>query len=314
MPDKVICVGFCCVDVCIRGVAQIDFSKELIPVKETSIWIGGDAVNESYVLNKLGKKVELITGLGGDPTADFIRMVLDEAGVDYSKSVTNPDSPSMLSVPLIREDAERSFFNAARPESLSFRVDPEKIRGARVVSLASLYFPPFDDVDNALAVARTAKESGAIVCADMMYSEGCRLETYRDLWPCIDYFFPNQEEARGLTGEDDPDRMAERILSFGVSNVIIKIGKRGCLARNRDTRMIVPPFLVEAVDTTGAGDNFAAGFITGLMEGQDLYHCCRYANAAASIAVAHIGASTGVRSREQLQEVLDSEKEVSHAL
>ena len=100
--------------------------------------------------------------------------------------------------------------------------------------------------------------------------------------------------------------MAKTLLDYGVGCVVIKVGKQGCLATNRKGAILVPPYLVKAKDTTGAGDNFAAGFITGLMDGQDLKNCCRYANAAASIAIQFDGASTGIRSRAQLDAVLKS--------
>lgn len=307
MEQEVLCIGFCCVDVLIRGLGEIDRSREGIPAEKITMWIGGDAMNEAYVLKHLGNRVKLLTGLADDGAAKFIRAVLDEAGIDYSLSYQMQDSDTTIACPVVFQDAERSIINAGLSDSLRFMIDPTTMPKARVVSLASLFMPPLDKPQQVLEVARQAKANGSIVCADMMWTEGVsNLETFREVWQYIDYFFPNEDEAAKLTGKDDPEEMAKTLLDYGVGCVVIKVGKQGCLATNRKGAILVPPYLVKAKDTTGAGDNFAAGFITGLMDGQDLKNCCRYANAAASIAIQFDGASTGIRSRAQLDAVLKS--------
>ncbi len=307
MEQEVLCIGFCCVDVLIRGLGEIDRSREGIPAEKITMWIGGDAMNEAYVLKHLGNRVKLLTGLADDGAAKFIRAVLDEAGIDYSLSYQMQDSDTTIACPVVFQDAERSIINAGLSDSLRFMIDPATMPKARVVSLASLFMPPLDKPQQVLEVARQAKANGSIVCADMMWTEGVsNLETFREVWQYIDYFFPNEDEAAKLTGKDDPEEMAKTLLDYGVGCVVIKVGKQGCLATNRKGAILVPPYLVKAKDTTGAGDNFAAGFITGLMDGQDLKNCCRYANAAASIAIQFDGASTGIRSRAQLDSVLKS--------
>lgn len=307
MEQEVLCIGFCCVDVLIRGLGEIDRSREGIPAEKITMWIGGDAMNEAYVLKHLGNRVKLLTGLADDGAAKFIRAVLDEAGIDYSLSYQMQDSDTTIACPVVFQDAERSIINAGLSDSLRFMIDPATMPKARVVSLASLFMPPLDKPQQVLEVARQAKANGSVVCADMMWTEGVsNLETFREVWQYIDYFFPNEDEAAKLTGKDDPEEMAKTLLDYGVGCVVIKVGKQGCLATNRKGAILVPPYLVKAKDTTGAGDNFAAGFITGLMDGQDLKNCCRYANAAASIAIQFDGASTGIRSRAQLDAVLKS--------
>lgn len=307
MEQEVLCIGFCCVDVLIRGLGEIDRSQESIPAEKITMWIGGDAMNEAYVLKHLGNRVKLLTGLADDGAAKFIRAVLDEAGIDYSLSYQMQASDTTIACPVVFQDAERSIINAGLSDSLRFMIDPAALPKAKVVSLASLFMPPLDKPQQVLEVARQAKANGSIVCADMMWTEGVsNLETFREVWQYIDYFFPNEDEAAKLTGKDDPEEMAKTLLDYGVGCVVIKVGKQGCLATNRKGAILVPPYLVKAKDTTGAGDNFAAGFITGLMDGQDLKNCCRYANAAASIAIQFDGASTGIRSRAQLDAVLKS--------
>ena len=88
------------------------------------------------------------------------------------------------------------------------------------------------------------------------------------------------------------DRAAEALLEAGVKNVIIKCGSKGCYVCNHEIKMYIPAVPnVNCIDTTGAGDSFAAGFIYGLSEGYSLEKCAEYANECGAKAVSVIGAS-----------------------
>ncbi|MDD3169477.1 MAG: PfkB family carbohydrate kinase, partial [Eubacteriales bacterium] len=126
--------------------------------------------------------------------------------------------------------------------------------------------------------------------------------------PYLDYFLPNAEEAAMLTGLEDPDEMADCLLQYGVKNVTIKLGKKGCFIKNGQERYHIPAFPAEAVDTTGAGDNFAAGFITAVLDGMELEACGIFANAAAAASTESVGAVGGVRDRLQI-EIMSGQKE-----
>ena len=85
--------------------------------------------------------------------------------------------------------------------------------------------------------------------------------------------------------------------------MILKIGKRGCLVKNAQERFITPSYpKATVVDTTGAGDNFASGFLSFILEGKSLAEASRFANCCASLAIEKIGATTGIRSRAQADE------------
>lgn len=308
VSDLVICTGMSVLDVPIRGLEPINQGKETNLADRIGLNLGGDAVNEAVVLTKLGVNTKLYTALSDDNAGRTIELLLNDMGVDTSLSEKRPGTVTQISLPVVLDNAERFFLQSREPNAvLEFDPDPAKVAGAKVVTLASLYSKPYLQPERALAIARAAKEQGAIVCADLTYQKAKgTLEDFAEVWPYVDYFFPNDDEGELLTDETDPDAIADKLLATGMKHVVIKIGKRGCLFKSADERFIVAPHLVEPLDTTGAGDNFCAGFICGLMEGKDHEECCRYANAAASICIQHDGASTGIQSREQLQEVLDN--------
>jgi sugar/nucleoside kinase (ribokinase family) len=191
-----------------------------------------------------------------------------------------------------------------------FEPDLEEIKDVKIVSLGSMMIPPFVTVESIDRVVKKAKEIGAIVCADVIYSPGCSMEELgkNGTLQYIDYIFPNEEEARLLTGKDTVEEMADVLLGYGIKNVLIKVGAEGVYIKNQDGVIRVPAVGHIVVDTTGAGDNFAAGFITGLVEGKDLTECAYLAAATAGVAIQYIGANTGVKSREQVEKHLEANR------
>lgn len=114
------------------------------------------------------------------------------------------------------------------------------------------------------------------------------------------YITPNEDEARFYSGKEDTEEMADVFLSCGVKNVIIKLGGNGCLFKNRGTTMKLPAYRIDAVDATGAGDNFIAGFVSEILRGSSCSDALRFANACGAVCTTMIGAGTAVNSREQI--------------
>lgn len=107
------------------------------------------------------------------------------------------------------------------------------------------------------------------ITADMIMPRlGETLDDIAGALQYVDYFFPNYDEACLMTGEKMKQRWQINC-SYGIKNVVMKIGTRGCYIRNKDGVMIVPACKgITAVDTIGAGDNFASGFIAALLQGK----------------------------------------------
>lgn len=217
---------------------------------------------------------------------------------------------------------EPDLASAVKAFAEASKGDPEK--GLKVISFASLFRAPLDDPAVIKRLIKEAHESGAVICADTKLPTFRRTELSEiaDVLPYIDYFFPNEEEAAYYTDMDEPREAVTELLSMGVKGVVIKRGAKGifaglgwenpavgcgesfcatCLASScsiRDSRekirggemFALPAIPVEAVDTTGAGDHFAAGFITGLLKKMDFRMCCGMGLAAAARCIVRTGA------------------------
>ena len=306
MKNGVVCIGLAVTDILVRPVDPAFQNHDTTFVEEISCAVGGDAFNEAYALTRLGLPVKLMASVGSDMWGDFIIKNGIEAGINMEHVMRSCDYPTTISIVLIRNNGERNFI-CARGTAMHFIMDSldiPSIEKAKVVSLASLYTSR--ETDQAFVVAaKAAKEAGAIVTADTTTNmELCTLESQAELFPLVDFIFPNYDEACKITGEKDLDRIASAFLRYGVRNVVIKTGKNGCYIQNAKEKLNIPTYKkAKRVDTTGAGDNFAAGFIYGLSKDLSIQECAAYANATASVSIQYTGAG-GVKNLQEVEDMM----------
>lgn len=297
--DAVI-IGAAIADILLRPVDEQVFRKGSCAVESIRMSVGGDALNESTILARLGCRPLLVTSLGMDGVADFILAHCGREGVEVY-AARNPQMDTGINAVLVSPDGERSFVTnkngSLRRLSLQDVLpafETETFRQARLVCLASMFVSPQMDSKDMEALFARAKAEGKIVCADTTKRKNG--ETVADVKGALfhlDYFFPNIDEAKLLTGLENPDEIADALLDAGVSNVVLKLGGKGCLVKSERERYVVPAYPdAVCIDTTGAGDSFAAAFIAAILEGKDLRNCAAYANAAASVCVEHLGSTT----------------------
>jgi sugar/nucleoside kinase (ribokinase family) len=308
---EVVCLGLSCVDVLVRGFDRMTaFRDEICEVESIKLGVGGDAVNQAMTLSRLGVGAKLVCGVGRDDAGLYLRDRVAESGADISGIQYSDGYSTGITVVVIAPDGQRHFIAPPAANRLMYEPDPEVCAGARVVSIASIMLRPFITADSVLRLVKPASERGSLICADVVAHKGlCSFEDFYPALPYIDYFFPNEEEAKSLTGRESLDDIADFMTGRGVKNVVIKTGRDGCFLKGKDIRLTAPAFDSPVVDTTGAGDNFAAGFIKSLIEGRSPADCCRYANAVASVAVGSVGANTGVKSAAQIDEFIAAHRQ-----
>ena len=308
MPDSII-IGAAIVDIPLSPVTPDILSAHSTPLQRIAMGLGGDAANEALVLARLGHVPALVSVLGDDAPGDFVRRTLARAGVDTGAVTVREGLDTGINVVLVRPDGERSFITSRsgslRQLSLSDilpALDSPSLSGARVACLASLFVSPRLTLSDTAALFDALKSRGLILCADTT-----RPKLGETLWEAgetlsrLDYFFPNLEEAATLTGEHDPDAVADALLDCGVKHVVLKLGGRGCLLKSHEERHLIPAVPgIRCVDTTGAGDTFAGGFIAAILEGRTFADCGRFANAAASLCVETVGATEGGWTRKDV--------------
>ena len=284
-------IGAAVLDVLARPVSGSELNVSSYPAEGISMAAGGDAANEAGTLARLGKKVNLITKLGRDMAGQILLSHFQGLGVSTEDTVLEDGLDTGINIVLIDRRGERSFITNKNGSlrKLGLEDIPEAaLAKSPIFSFASIFVSPLFDVPAMTSLFRSIKEKGGLLCADMTRCKnGETLEDIRPALAYIDYLFPNYEEARAVSGRDTPEDIADAFLDCGLSCLVLKLGSKGCFLKSRQTAALVPAFPdARCIDTTGAGDNFAAGFLYALSEGMAPVECARFACAAASLAAA----------------------------
>ena len=307
-PD-LICIGMALVDSIIRGFDPTPVSASGYRAASGSLHVGGEAVNEAVAAAKLGMRTGILCALGEDDAGDMIVAALARCGVDTTRILRAKEHSTPVTTMFVRADGtRRSITNGSH----RFNFHPERYSArftdARAVILGSLFRAPFDDPEIIRAVLSAAKDAGQIVLADTKLPNFrfLTLEDLRESLPLIDYLTPNEDEARYYSGREDVEEMADVFLGFGVKNIIIKLGARGCYFKNAAGSIRLPACNVRAVDATGAGDQFVAGFASEILRGAPAEAALRFANACGGLCATAVGASTALQNRGQVLRLLDT--------
>ena len=302
-----ISIGIALVDSIIRGFDPTPVSVAGYRAVSGSLNVGGDAVNEVMAASGLGLKSGILCHLGQDEAGDMVIHALERRGIATDRIIRSGETP--VTTIFLKEDGTRqSITNEAHRYNFHPEKTPNLFTDSRALVLGSLFRAPFDDPAIIRSVLTSAKQAGQTVFADTKIPNFrfLSLSDVRESLPLIDYITPNEDEARHYTGKDDPEEMADVFLAHGVRNVIIKLGARGCFLKGADGIFRLPAYPIHAVDATGAGDNFLAGFVSSVLRGDAVYDALVFASACGAICSTAVGASGALRSRDQVLEWMKS--------
>ncbi|ECG8589034.1 carbohydrate kinase family protein [Salmonella enterica subsp. salamae] len=307
---EVLCIGAAIVDIPLQPVSKNIFDVDSYPLERIAMTTGGDAINEATIISRLGHRTALMSRVGDDAAGHFIFEHCRKENIDIQSLKQDVDIDTSINVGLVTEDGERTFVtnrNGSLWKLNIHDIDVERFSQVKLLSLASIFNSPLLDGNALTAIFSQAKAHKLIICADMIKPRlNETLNDIREALSFVDYLFPNYEEAKVLTGKETLNDIADCFLQCGVKTVVIKTGKKGCFIKRSDIAMAIPAVSgITAIDTIGAGDNFASGFIAALLEGKTLRECARFANATAAISVLSVGATTGVKNRKLVEQLLD---------
>ncbi len=303
-PAGVLCAGNVVFDMLVHPVDRLVWGATTW-VETIGQSMGGNGANTSYALARLGTPVRLISVVGDDNYGDEMLSGLHSAGVDTS-AITRAWGASATTISLVRSDGNRLFLHKpgvnlhALPEPIEFTA--RLLRGVTHFHLANPFgLPAFRA--HAPETLRRAKAAGLRTSLDAAWdSQGRWLEDLGPCLPYVDLLFVNEEEAQMLTGLSDAAEAARRLHELGAKTVVVKLGSRGCMLYSGEAPSFTKAFPVEVVDTTGAGDCFAGGFIAALQRGLPLEEAARFANAAGALSVRRVGSVAGLLSWEETEE------------
>jgi sulfofructose kinase len=278
---------------------QIDTKKEVLSWEEQG---GGTLGNEMAALSRLGVPCRFFSIVGDDREGAVIQQSLIDEGVDVSGVIARPGSRSQKAFIVIdRAAGTRTIFwnrhsgDPLRKEDLP----PDFLRGAEFLLLDGVM------KDISLLAAREARKAGVPVMLDA----GKTREWMPELGRLCDYVVASEEFARNMLGwRDDPGSFLQEVGKHGFGSTTITLGSRGSVTFAGDRVISCPPFPVDVVDTTGAGDVFHAGYLYGLLQKWPLEETVRFASAAAALQCRKVGARAGIPTLADVQRFLEERR------
>ena len=263
------------------------------PAVETS---GGSAANTIVGLASLGARAAFIGKVKDDALGRAFAHDIRAAGVAFTTPPASAGASTARCYVLVTPDGERTMntYLGAAQDLHPADVDPEAIAGSVIIYLEGYLWDPKNAKDAFLKAAKIAHEAERKValtlsdafCVDRWRDEFLQLMRSRT----VDLIFANEAELRSLYQTSDFDA-ALAALRADIEIAVVTRSEKGCLVLGPDGIEAVPAFPVDrVVDTTGAGDLFAAGFLSGLARGADDRTCGRLGALAAAEVIQHLGA------------------------
>jgi sugar/nucleoside kinase (ribokinase family) len=216
------------------------------------------------------------------------------------------DAATATTIALVSADGRRAFLHRPGASAVAFPAPPvlpaDTIADVGHLHVANPYGVPNLRRQAALLL-RDARAAGMTTSLDTGWDS--RGEWMQVLAPCLDQLdllFANEQEALLLTGSSEYAEAGRQLLSEGAGTVVVKLGGAGCAVFTAEDEFVEPAFEVAAIDSTGAGDCFAAGFLAALHQGAGWREAAGFANAVGALNVRHLGATSGLRGYQETRE------------
>lgn len=295
MKGSVAVLGNVNLDVICQPVDEVP-RQESIAFKNGLVVPGGCGSNVAIQLGQLGVNTLLFAVRGDDYSGEILQKSWNQVGVNTDFVRINRQIPTGISVVLVDSDDQPRFLHTPGANEIlnGNEINIKSLKSFRTgfLHIAGYFVLPGLLEKHFKEVLRKVKEAGVSISLDVVTSPA--MKTPDPLWeilPEIDIFLCNQTEARLLSDRDDPRQAARWIYEQGPETVIVKLGAEGCFILTKNYSAFVPSRPVQnVIDTTGAGDAFAAGFLAARMEGKDLSAACQAGNQTGARAVQHLGA------------------------
>lgn len=296
-------------DVVAVGAAAVDFMvkvnehprvDEIAISEDFKISPGGSTANVAFYLSKLGLKVGFVGKIGEDQYGKLIRENFEKIGINTSHLLVDRKARTASTFIAVDSRGRRVIYSLGGdplPTSKD-ELDVEYLGCAKLVYVGEA-FP--NVVEEPL---KKAKEKGVII----VYSPGGIFSSFglNYLTPIIRlcrFMVISRRELEKLMGSKSPEA-SKRILELGAEAVIVTMGEKGAFIVSREGVKLVPALRVKAIDTTGAGDAFTAGFIYSFLKGNDIEKSVLFGNGLAALKVKHFGPRLESISIEMIEKIV----------
>ncbi|HEU4871426.1 MAG TPA: carbohydrate kinase family protein [Pyrinomonadaceae bacterium] len=303
---KILVIGELNVDIVASGLSSLPEMGAEILAEDCELTLGSASAIVAVGMAKLGHNVTFVSQVGRDYFGDFCIRALQQLGVSTRHVARKADEKTGVTIALSgKRDRALVTHCGAVATLTSDRIDEALMKRHKHLHLTSYYLqkglkPSFADI------FRRAKALGLTTSFDPNSDPSNKWSKSIDgVLRYTDVLFVNEREASQLTRSSTP-KTALKALGTKVPCAAIKRGPRGAMAIQDGAIAIDSGFKVTAVDTTGAGDSFDAGFLSAYLRNAPLAECVRIGNACGALSATRVGGTAGQPTEPELQAFLRS--------
>ena len=281
------------VDLIFAGIPRIPSEGEELYGNRFSMMLGGGAPGTLVLLSRLGIPVRLQTGLGEDFFSRFAALELEKENIEIYNLCQGTDGIPVNISAVAVTPGDRTFISYSdgiRKTEETARMIYESSQGAGICMMDTAYPEVYEQL----------KREGSRIALDMGWSDTLSLASCAHLLKLADYYTPNRREALKITGRSTPEEAA-RVLAEYLETVIIKLDSEGCLIYQQGQFRKIPVIPgIAAVDSTGAGDAFLAGYLYGIYHGYDVAEAVLFGNLTGGKCVTREGCLASSYTEQEL--------------
>lgn len=291
----VTCLGILVVDVLAWPVDAMPQRGSLALIDGVTARPGGCALNTATTLARFGLDVTVAGVVGVDPFGDHLLETITKQALT-SQILRSQEHPTSTSVVLVASDGERTFLHSpgANASLTEGTFDIDTLASARALHLGGCLLMPGLDGEPAARLLTALRARGMHISVDSAFDAAGRWHRFVPLLPHANLATVGWAEGCAITGEREPDRIADALHKHGCPEVAVKMGPEGSYVSGAAYRGHHAALRVTTVDETGTGDAFTAGLLYGRLAGWPLEDAARLATAAGALAATAIGAVGGV--------------------
>ncbi len=276
---------------------------ELIKNETQTITSGGSAANTIHGLAKLGINAAFIGKVGPDKFGSFFSDDLKNSKIKPIMLTSNNESGCAIA--MVTPDSERTFavHLGAAVELTANDIKSDFFSGYNFFHIEGYLLQNHELM---IKVTSEAKKAGLMVSLDLAsfnVVEDNREFLHDFVKKYVDIVFANEEEAKAYTGKNPEESL--HVIAQECKIAVVKIGKEGSLIKNNDKVYVISPIKAYSIDTTGAGDLYASGFLYGLTKNLDFYKCGKIGSLLSGTVIEVIGAKISNEKWKELIEEVD---------
>ena len=276
----ILALGTCNVDI-LMNVPKFSVADDEVDIENLNVTLGGSAANFAVNVSRLGLNSGIMARIGKDHYGRYIASEFKREEVNTERLVFIDEETGMAFI-AIEPDGERSIytFMGANSKFQLERDDINLIKNSEILHITGMYIE---------VVEEASKHANILSLNPGTLLSSYGLNALEKILKRTNILFLNKKEVTLLTGKGCNEG-AELLVEKGVPLVVVTLGKDGSKVYSEDGQIYYPSNELNVLDTTGAGDSFAAGFNTAFFNKKELKECLKQGNKLASVCVTKLGA------------------------